>query len=203
MSKNKKNIIIVCAIATLMLIGTAVAYFTDMDSKDNNFIVGNIDIELTEPNWNPDNGDKITPDQIIAKDPTVTNIGANDAYVFLQIEVPVANVRTVNDDGTVNAAAKTELFSYSLNDGWTQVSKSDAADKVTYVYAYTSDGQMNPLSPEGSATIFENVKFANIVEGELTDNNLNIGVDMYAIQADNLKTAAPLEVFNLILNENK
>ena len=50
----KKKIVTVCLAAALMvtaLIGGSLAYFTDEDTKDNTFTVGNVDIVLDEPNW--------------------------------------------------------------------------------------------------------------------------------------------------------
>ena len=89
---TKKNGIIAAALVMMLAIGTAIAYFTDMGSVTNSFTVGNVDIELEEPSWDPEAAKNITPMMEIAKDPQIENIGANPAYVFAVVTVPRANV---------------------------------------------------------------------------------------------------------------
>lgn len=76
-----------CLVATAIVGGT-LAYFTDTDKADNVFTVGNVDIDLTEPNWDEDNAVNMYPGQIVAKDPTVTNQGANPCLVRVKVEFP-------------------------------------------------------------------------------------------------------------------
>ena len=51
---NLKSITIAAVLIALLAIGSAIAFFTDKDNKTNDFTVGNISIQLTEPNWNAD-----------------------------------------------------------------------------------------------------------------------------------------------------
>lgn len=202
---NKRNIVVIIAMVMLLSVGSVFAYFTDTQVKTNNFTVGNISIDLIEPNWDPENGKNIVPEQDIAKDPQVTNDGANDAYVFLQVTVPTASVKTANADGTVNAAAKKELFTYNVNNDWTRVKKTDEADGVTYIYAYIgADGNMKALAP-GVTTqaVFNSVKFINIIEGQLDNQNIAINIQSMGIQADDIKVSAPTDVYNLLTVQSK
>ena len=83
----KKKIVTVCLAAALMvtaLIGGSLAYFTDEETKDNTFTVGNVDIVLDEPDWNGPIKDAY-PGQVLGKDPNVTNIGANPCYVRIKV----------------------------------------------------------------------------------------------------------------------
>ena len=81
--KNKRRLsIVVLALAMVVLISTAVAYFTDIDTVDNVFTIGKVEIGLEEPDWTPEEHTKITPNETIEKDPTITNTGINDAFVF-------------------------------------------------------------------------------------------------------------------------
>ena len=84
----KKKMCAVCAVIGVMLLGSATAFFTDRGSATNEFIVGNVSVDLTEPRWNPDEGTALTPNKTVKKDPQVTNTGSNDAFVFLQVKVP-------------------------------------------------------------------------------------------------------------------
>lgn len=88
---TKKKIVSLCLAAVLVVMavaGATVAYFTDTDSKDNTFTVGNVDITLTEPSWNTNGqeSDDVYPGEPLAKDPTVTNDGANPCFVRIKVE---------------------------------------------------------------------------------------------------------------------
>lgn len=83
--------IVALSMAVLMLavcvIGGTLAYFTDTtESKVNEFTVGNVDIDLTEPAWKGDA--TLMPGSSYDKDPTIT-VGAKsqDAYVFLKLDM--------------------------------------------------------------------------------------------------------------------
>lgn len=75
--------------AAILIVGGTLAYFTDTERKDNVFTVGNVDITLTEPNWDA-NGSEDAPEaypgEALAKDPTVTNTGANPCFVRIKVE---------------------------------------------------------------------------------------------------------------------
>jgi len=126
--KNTKlrTAVLAASLAAVVGIGGAAAYFSDSESATNTFTVGRIDISLTEPawdTWNASDPAPIVPDQEIPKDPAVTNTGSNDAYVFMTVKVPTAQIVTAAENGTKQAqAAETQLFSYEVDDNWTLVS---------------------------------------------------------------------------------
>ena len=88
---NKKKIVTACLVVALLAvfaIGGSLAYFTDTEEKDNTFTVGNVDIQLTEPNWVSSgsvDAPEVYPGEPLAKDPTVTNKGANPCFVRIQV----------------------------------------------------------------------------------------------------------------------
>ena len=89
MKKKTLNIIAVTAIVGALAAGGTMAYLTDHAETTNEFTVGKVDIDLTEPNWRPDENKKIEPSQVITKDPQITNNGINDAFVYLEVSIPV------------------------------------------------------------------------------------------------------------------
>ena len=184
----KKKMCTVCAVIGVMLLGSATAFFTDQGSAANEFIVGNVSVDLTEPGWNPDDGTALTPNKTVKKDPQVTNTGSNDAFVFLQVKVP-------------------DLFHYTVNSGWKLVDQSEEADASVYTYAYIdADGAMKKLSPQGNTgALFDSVTFLNLVEGQLDrDTKLTIDVDVLAIQTEDLgvSSGVPADVLKLIKTQN-
>ena len=56
MNAKKKivSVALAASLAATAIVGGTLAYFTDTDKADNVFTVGNVDIELTEPNWEPE-----------------------------------------------------------------------------------------------------------------------------------------------------
>ena len=83
--------LVALSMAVLMLavavIGGTLAYFTDTtDAQVNTFEVGNVDIDLTEPNWKGEA--TLMPGSSYAKDPTITVAEkSQDAYVFLKLDM--------------------------------------------------------------------------------------------------------------------
>ena len=203
---NLKSITIAAVLIALLAIGSAIAFFTDKDNKTNDFTVGNISIQLTEPNWNADNGKDLTPNKTISKDPQITNDGPNDAFVFLQVKVPVANVKTAAADGSLQAAKSQDLFTYTVNDSWVEVSRKSSADSTTYIYAYVgADGAMKTLAPgKTTNSLFDSVTFLNLVEGQIDEGTqISVDVDAYGIQTTDLGATDPAEVLKLIQTQNK
>ena len=88
----KKKIIALClvvALAATAIVGGTLAYFTDTtEEKVNKFTVGNVDIDLEEPAWNPKDTHTLMPGTSYQKDPTITvKNGSQDAYVFLKVSM--------------------------------------------------------------------------------------------------------------------
>ena len=198
---SKKNVLIAGALIALMAIGSTFAYFVDRDSVTNNFTVGDVEISVSEPNWDPDEGLDITPNKVMKKDPKITNDGANDAFVFMRVTVPRATVKTANDDGTLNAKANQDLFTYAANSGWKLIKSDNGTYSSEYVYAYAGD-KMTALAPgQSTGTLFDTVKFINIIEEQLDGQDLDIVIDTMGIQTADLGTENPNEIYNIILNQ--
>ena len=183
MMKNRKMVkgIALAAMVAALAAGGTAAYLTDFETATNSFTIGKVDIELDEPNWKPDDNTKLVPTQVIKKDPYVKNKGINEAFVYLEVSVPVRNVITAAQDGTRNPLRKTELFTYSRNKEWTQLERKEVGQNMVYTYAYN-----HILKPgQKTTTLFDTVKFANIIEGQLDTQQIDMPVRAYAIQSTN------------------
>lgn len=178
MNRNIKKAILLSGVLCLASIGGVSAYLTDYDKAANEFTVGKVEIELDEPGWNPEEHTKIEPGKEIKKDPQIKNTGVNDAFVYLEIAVPMANVTAAGQDGSRLEQKLQELFSFQAGDKWTSLSAKAGGDSKVYVYTY------NEIVKPGETTepLFETVKFLNIIEGQLDSQKLEIPVRAYAIQ---------------------
>ena len=204
--KNMKPILIAGAAVACLGIAGVSAYFTDTDKITNTFTVGKVDVTPSEPSWDPENPpEDIVPNQEFPKDPKISNVGANPAYVFLQVKIPTANVKVANADGTVKEAALTELFTMQglnttdwckIGDPFDYTDEDNHTFKV-YTFAYGPNAAEAPTILEiddgvdGSGKdetppLFTSVRFANIIEGyeEIETKQLNVDVISYAIQTD-------------------
>lgn len=115
---SKKKIVSLCLVLALMVtlcIGGSLAYFTDTKAKDNVFTVGNVSIELTEPNWEgtgSKDAPEVYPGEPLAKDPTVKNDGANPCFVRIKVE----GLDCLGNAGMITY--RTDYVTDKLGDNW-------------------------------------------------------------------------------------
>ena len=88
--KKKIFALMLCvALLAVAVVGGTLAYFTDTDDAKNVFTVGNVDIDLTEPQWDAvveaEANKHVYPGEPLAKDPTVTNKGNNPCFVRISV----------------------------------------------------------------------------------------------------------------------
>lgn len=198
---NKKNFIITLAMMFVVVVGGVMAYFTSTDEATNTFTVGEVKIEVNEPNWVAPTA--ITPNMTIVKDPQIKNIGTNDSYVFLKVTVPKATLETVSQDGTVATAAVHQLFQLNnssnktavwsgtdtINSTWVQVGQKETTDDAyVYVFAYGTNDACTKLAKDASTSnLFDSVTFINATDGQdLEGESFDISVEAYGIQTDNI-----------------
>lgn len=225
MKKIKKQIVTGMGIMSLMLmVGSAAAYFTDVEEAKNHLTIGKVDITLTEPKWDglPEKEkEDITPNKTLIKDPKITNTGINDAFIFVSAQVPVADVITAKEDGGRNEKALTELFSWTVNEGWTQLGDREEVKNENnvvmahrYLYVYGNQETCTALK-KGAVTpeLFSQVTFANVIEGEhlpdgtpMEQSEADIDLKAYAIQTTDLTgkdVTDPASVWKVFENQNK
>ena len=78
--KNKKVFIAASIIAAISISVTGtLAFLTDTKEITNTITVGDVSIELTEPNYDASLYTALCPKQAIKKDPTVKNTGSAPA----------------------------------------------------------------------------------------------------------------------------
>lgn len=86
MKLNRKTILVMALLLSVAMATTGtLAYLTDRDSEANVFTIGNVEIDLNEEF---EQGAELLPGVDIAKNPTITNTGSNDAWVWMTIAVP-------------------------------------------------------------------------------------------------------------------
>ena len=205
MKKNTVKIMTLAGILCLASVGGVSAYLTDYEKVSNEFTVGKVDIELKEPEWKPEENKKIEPSKVIHKDPQITNTGTSDAFVYMEVSIPMANVEAAAENGERLGKKVQELFYFEAKDSWMQLSVQNTESRRTYTYAYTKI-----LKPqETSEALFDTVKFLNLIEGQLDGQTFEIPVRAYAIQtsytggsSDNLSEQIKA-AYEKYVNQNK
>lgn len=205
MKKNTVKIMTLAGILCLASVGGVSAYLTDYEKVSNEFTVGKVDIELKEPEWKPEENKKIEPSKVIHKDPQITNTGTNDAFVYMEVSIPMANVEAAAENAERLGKKVQELFYFEAKDNWMQLSVQNTESRRTYTYAYKKI-----LKPqETSESLFDTVKFLNLIEGQLDGQTFEIPVRAYAIQtsytggsSDNLSEQIKA-AYEKYVNQNK
>ena len=205
MKKNTVKIMTLAGILCLASVGGVSAYLTDYEKVSTEFTVGNVDIERTEPEWQPEENKKIEPSKVIHKDPQITNTGTNDAFVYMEVSIPMANVEAAAENGERLGKKVQELFYFEAKDSWMQLSVQNTESRRTYTYAYNKI-----LKPqETSEALFDTVKFLNLILGQLDGHTFEIPVRAYAIQtsytggsSDNLSEQIKA-AYEKYVNQNK
>lgn len=148
----KKKIIVTALVVCIFVLSIAsatIAYFTDTQSATNTFAVGNVDIQITEALVKVESGNangtenivkvdpekrqinkdldysairNLYPGQTIAKDPTIENVGSENAYVAAKITISGLNglitgdnVKNFLTNGAINTAGN--YIAYGLDNG--------------------------------------------------------------------------------------
>ncbi len=98
------HIAAITAAVILLTVGRITAYLIDMDVRRNVIIIGSIKTVLDEGTYEDEQ--TVVPGQIVFKAPKLTNTGKNNAYVFLRIEVPKANVTLLYEEDITDSDNK-------------------------------------------------------------------------------------------------
>ena len=210
--KKKKTVLAAVILLLMFVVGGAIAYFTDTDTKTNTFTIGSVDITLTEDGWDaladtnnnqiPDAAEDMMPGESVTKDPLVNNISTkNPAYVFVKVEVPCTTVES--------PATPEEIFTYTVNAGWTELSTAAVActsgGTATHVYYYGSNGTLTALAEAADAStptsttnpVFSSITLRSTLTGnEGLSGNKNVVVTGYGIQTEGLQSTTPADVWS-------
>lgn len=190
--KGKYTKIILTSIALTLVVcgvigGTVAWLIADTKPVVNTFTYGDINITLEETDTNTDgdnnpntNDYPMIPGNPIKKDPKVTlKANSENAWLFVKLE------KTSNFDS---------FMTYEIADGWTALS---GVEGVYYreVNKANSDAVYNVLKEDADKnTVFVKdtvtKEMLNLLDSGTTSNYPKLTVTAYAVQKDNIATAA-------------
>jgi hypothetical protein len=182
-SGKRFALVLACIAIFGMATGITGAFLSKSVNELENVITsGDVAIRLTEPDWESETGDALVPRETVAKNPMVTNTGKNDAWVYLQVQIPIRTLSVVDPQTKKKEApARYELFEFEADASWELLDRSEEEDQACYVYAYHT-----LLKPgETTSALFNSVSLINVLEGELEEQEpYEIPIQAAAIQGN-------------------
>lgn len=188
----KKKIIAICLIislATVALIGGTLAYFFDNDDKAQNvFTVGNVEIALTEPGWTTGGGaadaPEVYPGEPLAKDPTVSNTGANPCFV----RVAVFGLGSLTPAGLIQLRTNANGLN-TINAGWVLHTDGYYYYTKPLVVPGTEANSWNSTYGLTAATtpLFNHIVIPTDLQNGVPSVNFSVDIVAQAVQAQGAK----------------
>ncbi|MGM9541680.1 MAG: TasA family protein [Candidatus Limivicinus sp.] len=193
MKKKITAIALVVCLVAVAIVGGSLAYFTDTEEATNTFEVGNVDITLTEPNWDAAlkedaKAATLIPGRVIAKDPTITvEATSQRAYTFMKVQLSADFVDLLTKYATAQKIdLNTEAGQKALIAAWfsstvqPKIMKLDPTDNSVIL------GVLSPKNPGDTVTYFDAVTVPDDVDGDMISPNgvYKIYITAYAIQAE-------------------
>lgn len=184
--------LVVCLVA-VAIVGGSLAYFTDEEEATNTFEVGNVDITLTEPNWDAAlkedaKAATLIPGRVIAKDPTITvEATSQRAYTFMKVQLSADFVDLLTKYATAQKIdLTTEAGQKALIDAWFSSTVKPKIMKLDLTDKYVILGVLSPKDPGDTVTYFDAVTVPADVDGDMIKANgvYKIYITAYAIQAE-------------------
>lgn len=192
----------------IAIVGGTLAYFTDTKQATNTFTMGNVKITLDETNIKEPEGDRVAsntynvyPGAVVTKDPTVHNVGKNNAYVRAVVTIENGmnwlglyneNVWTAPQEAAFNA-----LINNTLGEGWELVKIAyDMSGPNHPTSDFVATLKYIPVLESGKDTtaMFSQISFpAKLTGNDITtrvsqDGEFKIDVIAQAIQTDSFDT---------------
>ena len=156
MKLKLKNTLFAVAASCLVVFGGTLAFLKDTDSKKNVVEIGNIKLELTETQWNPETEKTAVPGQIFAKNPVLTNSGKNDEYVFLEVLIPMEEVQMLYEGDVYSNGQNPASYAIKFGNKYYEAEAFSGTDGNSNSYTvYNSSKSQEITSINGYTLICE------------------------------------------------
>ena len=174
---NKRKILLLAALLSMVAIlgvGGTLAYFTADDAATNTFTVGNVKIDLTEPEWDKqgtEDAPEVYPGEALKKDPTIENIGKNPCFVRVKVE----GLDCLGDSDEMLIHVRTNYVKDDLGENW--VLHTDGYYYYTEVLAVGAS----------TSPVFDSIVIPTALTNGDGETEYDIDVTAYAVQAQGAK----------------
>lgn len=189
-TNKTKFAVLLLALALLVggVVGGTLAWLIDTTGEIvNTFTVGDINIELTEPDAPENKEFKMVPGSDIAKDPTVTvKSGSEACWLFVKVEAE-NGVVLKNAEGKYAAA---DYITYAIDSGWTALDATNhpGVYYLTVDAATAAAGKSFSVLDGDKVHVLDTVTKTMMEDAKTTAPTLTFTA--YAIQSANIETAS-------------
>lgn len=206
MKNIKKTLLVIVAMILMCAMSAAVTlalYNDETELVENTFVFGNVDIILDEAPVDEngekiENADRVTsnlydidPKGTYDKDPTIHNVGSENAYLRAVISLDKANIDAIfeREDGQFQNLEQL----VAMADGWELLGTIPSDEEYIFVYNYIGDnnsGTLEVVAPEEDVVVFTQFSIPKSWEGDGIQLPADgTGVDFitvkaYALQAE-------------------
>jgi hypothetical protein len=187
MKKFVKTLLPMILILTICISGSIALIAARTDKISNEFSLMYMDVELKEPSFDNNAVNVYSSNEVIPKDPQITNTGSEEAYVYASVFIPYVSTgyysRSYHNPGYRVESKSDDIpaYSYTINPGWDPVCVTGEYEYKTVVYEneeytgrYAFYYYKNPLEPnETTPPLFNEVTFLEYdidVENAREDN---------------------------------
>lgn len=191
MNKKKLLVLAIAGVLTVGAIGAGtLAYFTDTQSVENVITMGDVDGDLTEPNYKPNPGGNemtnLTPGSSFPKDPTITlKADSEDAYTRMTLKISALKDKAAFPL-TIEEVKELMLGVDVNQNDWFVIEPTAADADGVYVYTlYYKDKLSNKEGNSNTATVFTTVTIPQLWGNKFKNVSIIMDVTADLIQADN------------------
>lgn len=173
---KKATLITIAVIAIFVIlsanVSSTIAWITATTSTlDNTFTVGNVDITLTEPQWDAETEHFLVPGKPLVKDPIVTVLAYSEkCYVFVKIET---------------TAFLDNCIEYDIDSAWTSLGVTYPGIYYTVAEKSAADTVI-PVLADNKVTVSGTITAADLAAIGIGDT---MKITAYSIQFDYLTSS--------------
>ncbi len=215
--KKKKLFAVLAVVFVAAMISGVAAWLSDDATNTVEIVPATVSIALRESKWRPENASDVHPDDVLPKDPTVSNTGTSDIYVFVEVSMSAlkAGAQIADTRALMELRAPMPLYTTRSRNGefdadnWQRLAGplyDKEKNSITWIYSYSKKNVLTPLAPEGTTSaLFDSVQLANVTRRKDVEGlDANIYVHAYAIQTEQLgangAANGPGAVWNIVSN---
>ena len=175
MKKKIFMMTLAACLIVLSIVGTSLAYFTDIDTGREVFTAGNVDIDLNHVK--PTTGNLYPGEEYTAANATISNVGSEDAYIGAIVKFALPKTAAPNTILTlfngINATGKT--VKYTATEG--------VASTEYTVYVVFTDVLTTTATPAtATATIFNKMTIPDAWGAVELSSFTEVNYTAYAVQ---------------------
>lgn len=215
--RKKKLFAALALIFIAALISGVAAWLSDDQTNTVEIETATVSISLRESNWRPENASDVHPADVLPKNPTITNTGTSDAYVFIEVSMSALKTGAQIQDEKALMELRGPMPLYTTRsrkgefdqDNWQRLVGplyDRQKNSISWIYSYSKSNLLTPLAPQASTSaLFDAVQLANLVRRDDVEGmDANIYVHAYAIQTTQLGTGgnanSPDTVWTIVSN---